>query len=647
MPVKINNTTKSLVIQKWLAGNSRDEIALECGLSGGAVSATVARWKQSMGVDYTDQLRELAVALKKGGFSSLELAGAVRLRNTLDQLGIDEESLMGFVTDVYNTCKEIGLQPHQIAACLGDLVTFFTIDGRIGMKKETRSSRRTTATEHATEGAGQQEEKEEEVEREEEGNYYRYHIKNAVPLISQLPAYLADLKEEKIGLQYDIEKLRREKNLIESEKKSFEREKDEMLKKHNMTEEQLTWYDGVKAELRKSDLSIDDIPEFVKSVQWIQESGHNLGAIVHNFSSYAELMESSHNLEQDIFQMERRKNELEHDIFTLEGLAEKHRLRGIEIDALQEMGFGFKEIRRLRYAIAEIVEENKGLLVGSSITNSKSEKNSYVVNKFLDDIDNDYDKIFGFQPKIDQLNNAIKNQSDTRTLLYQSLKSLSQVWASITALLQKGVKEDEIASILALLATRPDLIDSIRKIGIGGSEGETKSETRMSENNTERGKMGHLDLPPSRDEPNSRHPDLPSNSSEITLPIVSVVANGNIDGKLPINTIDHSFDTWWLNKGIGSWLLLDLGTKQRIRSVKIAWYRGDIYDYYYDISLSDDASNFVDVKTGTSGGYSASFMEYMLGQNSLGRYVRITVVRNNINDQAGITEVEVTGWQLL
>jgi transposase len=56
MPVKINNMTKSLVIQKWLAGHSRDEIALECGSSGGAVSGMVARWKQSMGVEYADQL---------------------------------------------------------------------------------------------------------------------------------------------------------------------------------------------------------------------------------------------------------------------------------------------------------------------------------------------------------------------------------------------------------------------------------------------------------------------------------------------------------------------------------------------------------------------------------------------------------------
>lgn len=358
-------------------------------------------------------------------------------------------------------------------------------------------------------------------------------------------------------------------------------------------------------------------------------------------------MESSHALEHDIFQMEKRKNELEHIVSTLEGLAEKHRLRGIEIDALQGLGFGFKELRRLRYAIAEIVEENKGLLVGRSITDSKGDKSSYVVNKFLNDIDNDYDKIFGFQPRIDQLNNAIQNQNNSRTFLRESIKSLSRIWLSTNELLRKGFKENEIATVLELLASRPDLFESIRRFRIEGSEGETKSEIRISENHTENGKRDHLALPPIRDEPNSRDPDSPSRSSEVTLPIVSTIANGNIGRNLPINAIDHSFDTWWLNKGTGSWLLLDLGSKKRIRSVKIAWFRGDIYDYYYNISLSVDASNFVDVKEGTSGGHSSSFMEYMFEQNSLGRYVKISVLGNNINDQAGITEVEVTGWLLL
>jgi len=46
-------------------------------------------------------------------------------------------------------------------------------------------------------------------------------------------------------------------------------------------------------------------------VRWIKESGYRVGAMVDTFSNYTEL-------KHDIFQMEKRKNELEHDVSSLE-----------------------------------------------------------------------------------------------------------------------------------------------------------------------------------------------------------------------------------------------------------------------------------------------------------------------------------------
>lgn len=130
------------------------------------------------------------------------------------------------------------------------------------------------------------------------------------------------------------------------------------------------------------------------------------------------------------------------------------------------------------------------------------------------------------------------------------------------------------------------------------------------------------------------------------LPIVNISANGNVGKNVAENAIDGNFDTCWSNKGIGSWLLLDLGTRKNVQSIKIAWDQGNIFDYYYEISLSDDATDFKSVRKGCSGGNSSSFLEYMLEQGSQARYIRITVKRNNYNDMAGITEIEVTGSPL-
>ncbi|MPZ07763.1 MAG: hypothetical protein GEU26_15350 [Nitrososphaeraceae archaeon] len=91
---------------------------------------------------------------------------------------------------------------------------------------------------------------------------------------------------------------------------------------------------------------------------------------------------------------------------------------------------------------------------------------------------------------------------------------------------------------------------------------------------------------------------------------------------------------------------MDLGTTKNIQSVAIAWYLGDSFDYYYSISLSNDGIIFTEVKRGCSGGNSRSFQQYILKAGYRARYIKITVNGNNMNDMAGITQVEVLGSNL-
>jgi type IV secretory pathway TrbD component len=58
MPTKLPNITKSLVIQQWLEGKSRDVIAAENGLSAGALINLVNEWKQALGLGAADELRD-------------------------------------------------------------------------------------------------------------------------------------------------------------------------------------------------------------------------------------------------------------------------------------------------------------------------------------------------------------------------------------------------------------------------------------------------------------------------------------------------------------------------------------------------------------------------------------------------------------
>jgi hypothetical protein len=128
---------------------------------------------------------------------------------------------------------------------------------------------------------------------------------------------------------------------------------------------------------------------------------------------------------------------------------------------------------------------------------------------------------------------------------------------------------------------------------------------------------------------------LPSSSCE-KLPVKSVSAIGS-DGHVPSNVIDNNLHTRWSNKGIGSWIQLDLGSEQSICSVDISWYRGDM----------GRQNNFVisvDKLSGKSSGTTAALEKYdMPGSGSDGRYVRITVNGNNENDWASINEIAIFG----
>jgi hypothetical protein len=55
------------VIQQWLKGELRDKIAADSGQSGGAATNIISSWKQGLGMAAADELRELAVTLKKLG----------------------------------------------------------------------------------------------------------------------------------------------------------------------------------------------------------------------------------------------------------------------------------------------------------------------------------------------------------------------------------------------------------------------------------------------------------------------------------------------------------------------------------------------------------------------------------------------------
>src|SRR5687768_15630830 len=135
--------------------------------------------------------------------------------------------------------------------------------------------------------------------------------------------------------------------------------------------------------------------------------------------------------------------------------------------------------------------------------------------------------------------------------------------------------------------------------------------------------------------------DVHAQTCSNNLPVSSVSANGN-DGNVPQNVLDNNLNTRWSNLGIGSWILMDLGSTDTICSVDIAWFSGNQRTSNFVIATSTDGSSFSTVFSGTSSGTTLNSEKYTFSSTDA-RYVRVTVNGNSQNNWASITELDVFG----
>jgi hypothetical protein len=131
-----------------------------------------------------------------------------------------------------------------------------------------------------------------------------------------------------------------------------------------------------------------------------------------------------------------------------------------------------------------------------------------------------------------------------------------------------------------------------------------------------------------------------ASSSAITCQKLSVdTITKSKGGNSPMYAIDNNYGTFWSNNQLGSWIKIDLGASTNICSLDIAWYKGNLRMYNFNIFVSKDGAVFTNVFSGKSSGTTNSLERYNLPLNTMGRYVKITVNGNNKNSQAGITEI--------
>lgn len=116
------DATKRAVIEVYLRGKSRDQIAADLRIGTGTVSTIISEWKTGLDYPIPEELHELALALQKLGISASRYAEGVRIASYLSMLGVHDEEFHHFISGIYDRCKKMDLQPDKIASLLKQLL---------------------------------------------------------------------------------------------------------------------------------------------------------------------------------------------------------------------------------------------------------------------------------------------------------------------------------------------------------------------------------------------------------------------------------------------------------------------------------------------------------------------------------------------
>lgn len=137
---------------------------------------------------------------------------------------------------------------------------------------------------------------------------------------------------------------------------------------------------------------------------------------------------------------------------------------------------------------------------------------------------------------------------------------------------------------------------------------------------------------------------VPSSSESQTQCVDGIIQNAKASasqtGYPDTNAFDDNLDTRWSNNGVGSWIVLDLGTVKKVCDISISWYKGNERQNNFVISTSSDGVIFTNILSSKSTDSTLNPEMYNIDDTDA-RYIRITVNGNTQNSYASITEISI------
>jgi hypothetical protein len=389
MRPKIPDTTKWEVQEKWMLGYPRNAIAAECGLSNGGVTSIIDDWRSATGLELADLIRTIGVTLRKLGMTPAQCVTGLRIHNLIGRVGMDENSIQSFLSDVYGKCQELGINSNHITKYIYELsslledrkntdeaVSIQDIDAILGRKKQLK-----TELEHET---------------------------------KRLESGVQKILVEAALCQRDLDKLDQQKTKLEAE---------------------LSWNWSLREELMNQGLMADDVSRLVDAARFFKDNKFSLQELLIKFSSLKGMENAVQGYEQRLEFLKQQCRSLEQTTQVQDELLAERKFKNRELDRLKELGFGLWDLKLLRNLVTELAHEND---------QEDVKDNAAVVKKFISDIENHYDEYLHLRKKVGQL----KADEETYRALMATMGPLGP---AVSSFLHRKPTKDDIREVIKVI----------------------------------------------------------------------------------------------------------------------------------------------------------------------------------------------------
>ena len=384
MPAAIPETVKSKVISQWLRGLSRDTIAQDNNISAGAVSNITNQWSIALGKPEADTFRELAKTLTIAGITPAQCAIGFRTMTLLSEQNIDEDVAAQLIIETYKKCKEFDITSSKFATCIKELV--------------------------------------------------KVSDDHRIPLL-KVEEYINEKLAKKKELENELENLKSEISTFKNQKSEIENALDLALQQKKMADLEIKSYTNAKQVLDRHNISInEDLPKFANIINRIEAYGYDSKRLIAELKDIQYLGGKKRALEIATKELEESIAKLRQHESLLQDKICLHSENLPVYNQLADMGFGSSQLKTL---LDKII----------NITISNGINHSLAVNKFIDDLETQYNTKLGFEPQIEKLKIEIQNLRKKLEKELQRVKVQPFIGPVITGLLQRGLTEHDILKV--------------------------------------------------------------------------------------------------------------------------------------------------------------------------------------------------------